>query len=310
MSVTVDSVHGMDELINCMTTECTSPLTRSPARPLTRPAAHLRSVDSVRRLRHAGSGYDLFAHAKLSGHCHSRIAPRWYMFSDVQLVQDAGAEWIHVDVFDGNFVPNLTIGPPVVKAIRKHCPEAILDCHLCVLNPENYVEDMRMAGASQFTFHWEARGVDKDLDKARSLVATIREAGMNVGIALAPETPADVLFPLVDEGILDTILLMSVRPGFGGQKFMPSVLPKVEALRKRSKTVNIEVDGGITLENAKEVAQAGANVRIGTRSRSHALAYPHAPLLPRVSCSLVTRCSSRGPRCIQRSIRLRHRSRR
>ena len=181
---------------------------------------------------------------------------------DVKLVHDAGAEWIHVDVFDGNFVPNLTIGPPVVKAIRKHCPDAFLDCHLCVLNPENYVEDMSKAGASQFTFHWEARGVDGELEKAKELIGRVRAAGMRVGCALAPETAADVLFPLVDEGLLDTVRLMSVRPGFGGQKFMPSVLPKVEALRKRSPKINVQVDGGITLDNAKEVALAGANVLV------------------------------------------------
>ena len=181
---------------------------------------------------------------------------------DVKLVHDAGAEWIHVDVFDGNFVPNLTIGPPVVKAIRKHCPDAFLDCHLCVLNPENYVEDMKKAGASQFTFHWEARGVDESLDQAKELIKAVKDAGMQVGCALAPETPADVLFPLVDEGLLDTVLLMSVRPGFGGQKFMASVLPKVEALRKRNATMNVQVDGGITLENAKDVALAGANVLV------------------------------------------------
>ena len=181
---------------------------------------------------------------------------------DVQLVHDAGAAWVHVDVFDGNFVPNLTIGPPVVKAIRKHVPDSYLDCHLCVLNPQNYVDDMKKAGASQFTFHWEAQGVDEDHDKAKALIAAVRDTGMNVGIALAPETSAEVLFPLVDENILDTVLLMSVRPGFGGQKFMPSVLPKVEALRKRNKTINVQVDGGITLDNAKEVALAGANVLV------------------------------------------------
>lgn len=181
---------------------------------------------------------------------------------DVIRVAKAGAEWIHVDIFDGNFVPNLTIGPPVVKSLRKHT-DAFLDCHLCVLNPQNYVKDLSAAGASQFTFHIEAEGIDMDCKKAATLAAEVKKAGMSSGIALAPETPVDAVFPLVDLGVIDTVLLLSVRPGFGGQKFMPSVIPKVAALRQRySTSVNIEVDGGITLDNAEMVAAAGANALV------------------------------------------------
>lgn len=122
--------------------------------------------------------------------------------------------------------------------------------------------DMKKAGASQFTFHFEAQGVDHDLDKASALIREIKSAGMMAGIALTPETEVDGIFPLVDASELDTVLLLSVKPGFGGQKFMPSVIPKVQALRQRNKTINIEVDGGINLENAPMVAAAGANALV------------------------------------------------
>lgn len=181
--------------------------------------------------------------------------------ADVIQVAKAGAEWIHVDVFDGNFVPNLTIGPPVIKSLRKHT-DAFLDCHLCVLNPQNYLNDLAAAGASQMTFHIETEGINMDCNRAAALAIEIHKKGMMAGIALAPETNVETIFPLLNKAVIDTVLLLSVRPGFGGQKFMPSVLPKVRTLRQKYPKLNIEVDGGINLENAQMVASAGANALV------------------------------------------------
>lgn len=145
--------------------------------------------------------------------------------------------------------------------MRKHT-DAFLDCHLCVLNPQNYIEDLAKAGASQFTFHIETAGVDYDCNKAAEIAAKVKASGMMAGIALAPETSQEAVYPLLDANAIDTVLLLSVRPGFGGQKFMPEVLPKVQALRARYPKINIEVDGGINLENAQSVAVAGANALV------------------------------------------------
>ncbi|EFN54952.1 hypothetical protein CHLNCDRAFT_134711 [Chlorella variabilis] len=181
---------------------------------------------------------------------------------DVARVVAAGAEWVHVDIFDGVFVPNLTIGPPVVKSLHKSVPQAFLDCHLCVVHPENYVEDLAAAGCAQFTFHIEAPGIDFCCHTAAALCRRARGLGMLAGIALTPETAPDAVFPLCAAGEVDTVLLLSVRAGFGGQKFQPGVLPKVAALRRAFPVINIIVDGGITLDNAGSVARAGANALV------------------------------------------------
>jgi ribulose-phosphate 3-epimerase len=152
-----------------------------------------------------------------------------------------------------HFVPNLTIGAPVVKSLRQHT-SAVLDCHLMVSEPERWVNDFAKAGADQYTFHIEAT---KD---PKALCAQIRAAGMHCGVSIKPATPASAIAELVSSGLVDTVLVMTVEPGFGGQSFMASMVPKIAEIRKLSSKVNIEVDGGIGLDNVEQVAAAGANV--------------------------------------------------
>lgn len=158
------------------------------------------------------------------------------------------AGMLHVDVMDGHFVPNITIGPDVVKAIESKLP---LDVHLMIENPEKYVDKFIDAGASIIVFHKET---SKDPEK---LIAHIKERGVKAGIAINPDTKAETLDNLLDK--LDMILVMSVHPGFGGQKFIESSLEKIKYLRKRTE-VDIEVDGGINKETISKAIEAGANV--------------------------------------------------
>ena len=161
---------------------------------------------------------------------------------------------LHVDVMDGHFVPNLTIGPPVVKAIRGHC-DLYLDCHLMMTNPGDFLEAFAKAGASGCSVHVE-------LDDTPALVRAMRELGLDVGLAVNPDTPFDAFAPHLDD--IDLLLLMTVFPGFGGQSFMPEVVPKIEQARaeidRRGLEVAIEVDGGIDERTAPIVAAAGASV--------------------------------------------------
>ena len=174
---------------------------------------------------------------------------------DTKAVLDAGADWVHFDVMDNHFVPNLTIGPMVCTALRKYGIKAPIDVHLMVEPVDDLVTQFAEAGASVISFHPEAtRHVDRTIH-------LIRDAGCQAGLVLNPATPIDILNWVLDE--LDLVLLMSVNPGFGGQKFIPYVLQKIQKVRKMidesERTVRLQVDGGVKTTNIRRIAQAGAD---------------------------------------------------
>ncbi|MEG0845555.1 MAG: ribulose-phosphate 3-epimerase [Niameybacter sp.] len=173
----------------------------------------------------------------------------------VRLVERAGAPYIHVDVMDGHFVPNITIGAPVAAALRKHI-QGVMDVHLMIENPDAYLEAFKAAGADILTVHYEStRHIHRTLQ-------AIRKLGMKSGLALNPSTPVSVLECLIDE--VDMVLIMSVNPGFGGQSFIPYALEKVKQVKaladQQGRDLLIQVDGGVGLQNVQEVVAAGANV--------------------------------------------------
>ncbi len=171
--------------------------------------------------------------------------------------EKAGAEMLHIDVMDGHFVPNITLGAPIVKSLRK-CVSAVFDVHLMISEPYKYIPDFYDAGADMITFHIES---DSDTEKTVDLIKSL---GMKVGIALKPATPAEAVFPYLEK--LDMVLVMTVEPGFGGQSFMEEQLSKIEAIRrecdKKGLSTDIQVDGGITDVTAPLVKKAGANVLV------------------------------------------------
>ena len=175
--------------------------------------------------------------------------------TEVARVEDAGADWLHVDVMDGHFVPNLTIGPPVVEALAKVARRP-LDVHLMITDPLKYAPHYAKAGAHVLTFHVEVAG---SAAGCREVICAFRGEGVRqVGIALNPDTPVERVLDVLDE--VDLVLVMSVFPGFGGQKFMPEVLGKVRALRERGFERHIEMDGGLNAATLPRCAEAGTNV--------------------------------------------------
>jgi ribulose-phosphate 3-epimerase len=177
--------------------------------------------------------------------------------NEIKRLEEGGADLIHVDVMDGHFVPNLTIGPPVIKALKKNC-SIKFDVHLMISPVHKYIDAYADAGADIITIHPEAT------DDLSSSIKKIKDLGKKVGVSLNPETKVSIIKDHLDQ--IDLVLIMSVNPGFGGQKFMPEVLYKIKELKIIQKEKNldfdIEIDGGINFENSKIAIEAGANILV------------------------------------------------
>ena len=177
--------------------------------------------------------------------------------SEIEKVKNGGADMLHVDVMDGHFVPNISIGPPVIKSIRK-ATDMFLDCHLMISNPYEYNDSFASSGADLIAFHVES---NSDIEKT---IEKITSAGVLPALVVKPGTPAESVFPYLSK--IAMVLVMTVEPGFGGQSFMEDMLPKIKAIREKADEVNpalmIQVDGGIVPETAKKCVDAGADVLV------------------------------------------------
>lgn len=180
---------------------------------------------------------------------------------DIQLVNQSNADWFHVDIMDGHFVPNISFGPMIVEAIKRKA-ERPLDVHLMINQPERYIERFRDAGADVITVHYEA------CPHLHRTVQQIKETGAKAGVALNPHTPVHLLHDIIED--LDLVLIMSVNPGFGGQKFIYNALLKIRAVKdmlvSRNAQALIEVDGGVGLQNAQKILEAGVDVLVAGSS--------------------------------------------
>lgn len=177
--------------------------------------------------------------------------------NEIKKIENSGAKYVHIDIMDGCFVPNISFGMPIISAIRK-CTDLVLDVHAMIVEPDRYIDDFLKCGADIITFHYEAI----DDERIRLAIDKIKSSGKKVGISIKPRTEAEVLYPYIDK--IDMVLVMTVEPGFGGQKFMVDTMDKVKKIREYANSngidLDIQVDGGVNDSTIKIASDAGANI--------------------------------------------------